>query len=181
MKKTETVQLLAVVNAAFPNMQVTEAMVSLWHELLGDLDFGIAKMAVKKLILESPYPPTIADVRKRAVEITTLPEERIDASEAWGEVMKAIRFYGYYREAEAMESMPPMVAKVAKYMGWQEICHSERPDVVRGQFLRMYETVANREKQDRLLPVAMRDEIRRLAEGMSMKMIEEGPESEWIS
>lgn len=181
MKKTETVQMMAVINAAFPNMQVTEAMVSLWHELLRDLSFDIAKMAVKKLILESPFPPTIADVRKRAVEIMTPSEDKIDASEAWGEVITAISFYGYYRESEALASMSPRTAKVAKYMGWQEICTSERPDVVRGQFLKMYETVANREKQDRLLPAAMRDEIQRLAEGMSIKMIEEGPEGEWIS
>lgn len=181
MKPTETIQLLAVINAAFPNMQVTEAMVNLWHELLGDLDFDLAKAAVKKLLLESPYPPSIADIRKRAAEIITPPEERIDASEAWGEVIRAIHRYGYYRQEEALASMSPRTAKVARYMGWQEICTSERPDVVRGQFMKMYETVANREKQERLLPASLRAEIKELVDSMSMKMLEEGPESEWIS
>ena len=181
MKKTETVQLLAVINAAFPNMQVTEAMVSLWHELLRDLEFNLAKAAVKKLLLESPYPPTIADIRKQVVEIATPPEDRIDAAQAWGEVMKAIRFYGYYRQEEALASMSPRTTKVVRYMGWQEICTSERPDVVRGQFMKMYETVANREKQERLLPASLRAEIKELVDSMSMKMLEEGPESEWIS
>jgi len=181
LRKTETVQLLAVVNAAFPNMQVTEVMVSLWHELLKDLDFKIAKLAVKKLILESPFSPTIADVRKRAIEIMTPPENRINASEAWGEVMDAIQYIGYYRQKDALESMSPITAKVIKYMGWQEICLSERPDVVRGQFLKMYEIVANRERQDRLLPAAMKEEIQRLANGMSMRMIEEGSKDGYIS
>jgi hypothetical protein len=181
LKKTETVQLLAVINAAFPNMQVTEAMVSLWYELLGDIDFGLAKAAVKKLLLQSPYPPTIADIRKQALEIATPSEDRIDAAEAWGEVIEAIRHYGYYRQKDALESMSPRTAKVVRYMGWQEICHSERPDVVRGQFLKMYEIIANREKQERLLPATLRAEIKKLADSMSLKMLEEGPKNEWIS
>lgn len=184
MKKTETVQLLAVINAAFPNMQVTEAMVNLWHELLGDIDFNLAKAAVKKLLLESPYPPTIADIRKQAVEIATPPEDRIDAAEAWGEVLRAIRFYGYYRQEEALESMSPRTAKVVRYMGWQEICLSEEPSVIRGQFLKMYNIVAEREKQERLLPVALKEEIQKLADKMSMKMLEGGKkedEEHWLA
>lgn len=163
MKKTETVQLLAVVNAAFPNMQVTEATVKLWHELLGDLDFNLAIAATKKLILESPYPPTIADIRKRAAEIMTPQEEMIDAAGAWGEVVRAVRKYGYYCEAEALESMSPQVAKVVRYIGWREICLSEEPGVVRGQFLKMYHQVTEREQKMRLLPQSLRDEIQKLA------------------
>ena len=185
MKKTETVQLLAVINAAFPNMQITEAMVDLWHELLGDIDFNLAKAAVKKLLLESPYPPTIADIRRQAMEIATPPEDRIDAAEAWGEVERAIRQYGYYREAEALASMSPRVAKVVKYLGWQEICLSEEPGVVRGQFLKMYTQVAEREQKERLLPAALKEDIKRLSDSMSMKMLEGGKqddeEQHWLA
>src|SRR5690606_10640790 len=126
----------------FKNKEELRPIVDLWAEMLADIPFPVVQMAVKKLILESPYPPTIADVRKRVAEIMTPPEDQINASEAWGEVMRAIRHYGYYQEAEALASMSPRAAKVARLMGWQEICHSERPDVVRGQFLKMYETVA---------------------------------------
>lgn len=172
MKKTKIVQLLAVINAAFPNMQVTEVMVDLWHELLGDIDFNLAKAAVKKLLLESPYPPTIADIRRQAMEIATPPKDRIDAAEAWGEVERAIRLYGHYRESEALASMSPRVAKVVKYLGWQEICLSEEPGVVRGQFLKMYAQVAEREQKERLLPASLRQEIQRIASSMNMKMLE---------
>lgn len=168
MKKTETVQLLAVINAAFPNIQITEAMVSLWHELLGDIDFNLAKAAVKKLLLESPYPPSIADIRKRAVEILTPEEEKIDAAEAWGEVERAMRFYGYYREAEALESMSPRVAKVVRWMGWRDICLSEEPGVVRGQFLKMYQQVTEREQKEKLLPERLKADIKMLSEKFTL-------------
>jgi hypothetical protein len=174
LKKTETVQLLAVVNAAFPNMQVTEVMVNIWHELLGDLDFGLAKAAVKKLLLESPYPPTIADIRKQVVQISTPLEDRIDGAQAWGEVEKAIQNYGYYRETEALANMPPRVAKVVRYIGWREICLSDEPGVVRGQFMKMFPQVAEREQKERLLPAALRKELHNVAE--SYKLIDSGVE-----
>ncbi len=174
MTKTETVKLLAVISAAFPNTQVTEATVALWHELLGDVDLNLALVAVKKLLLESPYPPTIADIRKRAVEIMTPLKDQVDAAEAWGEVEKAIRLYGYYSEAEALASMSPRVAKVVRYIGWREICLSEEPGVVRGQFLKMYQQVAEREQKEKLLPQGLRNEIQRLAAKINMKAIAGG-------
>lgn len=174
MTKTDTVKLLAVINAAYPNMQISEATVSVWHELLGDLDINLVLAATKKLILESPYPPTIADIRKRAVEIMTLPEDRIDAAEAWGEVEKAIRWYGYYSEAEALASMSPRTAKVVRYIGWREICLNEEPGVVRGQFLKMYQQVQERDRREMLLPAGLRNEIQRLASRMELKVIAGG-------
>lgn len=174
MTKTETVKLLAVISAAYPNMQVTEATVEIWNELLGDLELNIALTAAKKLILESPYPPTIADIRKRAVEVMTPPEDRIDAAEAWGEVQRAIRLYGYYREAEALQSMTPRTAKVVRLMGWREICLSEDLGVVRGQFMKMYQQTLDREQKGRLLPDALRNDIKKLTERHSLKVIEGG-------
>lgn len=165
MKKTEIVQLLAVINAAYPNMQVTEAMASIWYELLRDIDFATAQVAVKKLLLESPYPPTIADIRKQVASITS--PKQLDPAEAWGEVISAIHRYGYYRQEEALASMSPLVAKVVRYMGWQEICASEEPSVVRGQFLKMYQQMQERERQDALLPAQLKAEIDKIAEAHS--------------
>ena len=178
MTKTETVKLLAVISAAFPNIQVAEATVALWHELLGDLDLNLVLAATKKLILESPYPPTIADIRKQVVEITTPHDEKIDAATAWGEVEKAIQLYGYYREAEAMASMSPRTAKVVKYIGWQEISLSEEPGVVRGQFLKMYQQIAEREQKEKLLLQGLRDEMQRLVSRMNVKAIAGGEANE---
>lgn len=171
MKKTDIIKLLAIINTAFSNMQITESMVELWYELLGDLEFNLAIAAVKKLILESPFPPTIADIRKSAVEIMTPVEDRIDASTAWGEVARAIRLFGYPRPQEALESMSPRTRKVVEQMGWQEICQATEPGVVRGQFLRMYEAYSAREKQDALLPQKMRDEIKQIA---NLRLVEGG-------
>lgn len=172
MKKTDVIKILTMLSSAYPNMkEITEITVDIWYDCLKDIDVKVAIPAIKKHILESPFSPSVADVRKQIAEVTTPEEDRIDGSKAWGEVISAIRGYGYYRKEEALENMSPTTAKVVKYMGWQEICHSEKPDVVRGQFLKMYNTVAEREKQDRLLPGDFKKEINEIAENNGSKVL----------
>lgn len=164
MTESEVIKLLAMLAAAYPNMkEVNEIQVTLWHDCLKDIDSRVALAAIKKNILESPFPPTIADIRKQVTEVTALESEKLDGATAWGEAMKAIKHYGYYREKEALESMSPMTAKVVKYMGWEEICHSEKIDVVRGQFLKMYEALSKRANQERLLPTDFKEKMGEIA------------------
>ena len=105
MTKGETAKLLAVLAAAFPRFEVDDLKVQVWHEMLGDLDYSLASLAIKKLILESTFAPAIAEVRKAVAEI--LNPEGMTAAEAWGEVERAIRIYGCYRETEALERCRP--------------------------------------------------------------------------
>lgn len=164
MTKAETIKLLGMLSAAYPNMkEITELTVSIWHECLKDIDVNIALVAIKKNILESTYPPSIADIRKQIAEITTPEEMKIDSATAWGEVMNAIQNYGFYREAEALQSMSPITKKVVKYMSFREICLSENIGVTRGQFLKMYDVMAQREKQNNLLPESLNSEIKRIS------------------
>ncbi len=161
MTKGEVAKLLAVLAASYPKFEVDDLKVQVWHEMLGDLDYGIASLAIKKLILESTFPPSIAEVRKAVVEIQT--PEQTNGAQAWGEVVRAIRRYGYYDPDGAIQSKSNRTARVVQMIGWREICLSEEPGVVRGQFLKMYQQVAEREQKMRLLPQSLRDEIQKLA------------------
>jgi len=172
MTRAETAKILAVLAASYPKFEVDDLKVRVWHEMLGDLDYATANMAAKKLILENNFPPSIAEVRKAAMEI--LNPEVMTAAEAWGEVERAVRTYGYYRETEALESMSPSVAKVVEYIGWQNICLNEEPGVIRGQFLKMYQQVRERDRREMLLPADLRQGIQRLAGMMDVKAIAGG-------
>jgi len=175
MTRNEMSRLLAVIAAAFPRFQVDDSGITLnvWHEMLGDLDYAVATTAVKKLIMQNTFPPAIAEVRKAAMEI--LNPGQVTGSEAWGEVTKAIRDYGYYREDEALASMSPTTARVVRHMGWQDICMSEEPTgVLRGQFLRMYGQVADGEQEQQLLPAGLREQIGKLAAGKDLRLVEGG-------
>ena len=163
MKKKEVIKLLGIIAAAYPNMkEVDEVTVAIWYECLKDVDVKPAQAAVKKHILESIFPPSIADIRKQVVAVTMPEGQKLDGATAWGEVVSAIKNYGIYREKEALASMSETTRKVVKYMGWREICLSENPGVVRGQFLKMYDAITQREKQNQLLPETFRQEIKQI-------------------
>jgi hypothetical protein len=61
-----------------------------------------------------------------------------------------------------------------KYIGWREICLSEEPGVVRGQFLKMYEQLQERERKEALLPESLKNEIGQLARQHTLKSLESG-------
>lgn len=172
MTKGEVAKLLVVLAASYPKFEVDDLKVQVWYEMLGDLDYDVANIAIKKIIMLNTFPPAIAEVRKAAIEISS--PRGLTAAEAWGEVIRAIRDYGYYREKEAMASMSPITAQVVRYLGWREICLSEEPEILRAHFLKMYDQVAAREQKKQLLSPTMQTEIKKLAKKYDIRLIEGG-------
>ncbi len=172
MTKGEVAKLLVVLAASYPKFEVDDLKVQVWYEMLGDLDYDVANIAIKKIIMLNTFPPAIAEVRKAAIEISS--PRGLTAAEAWGEVIRAIRDYGYYREKEAMASMSPITAQVVRYLGWREICLSEEPEILRAHFLKMYDQVAAREQEKQLLSPTMQTEIKKIAKKYDLRLIEGG-------
>lgn len=154
-------RILGVIAAAYPAFKIDNVMqVKIWHESLKDYDYEQIKMAVQKHILENKWPPSIAEVREGVVNVTT--EALPDKDQAWDQALEAMQKYGVYRASDAMASMHPVVAKAAKSMGWREMCHSDNIGVVRGQFLKIYETMQKREHEDKILPQALNEGIKEM-------------------
>lgn len=162
---------MALVSAAWPKFEISDDRVLLWHELLEDVDFATALVALKKLMLENEFPPSIAEIRRAIAEVTTPESERLEAGEAWAQVRQAIRAFGYYRELEALESLPPAVAEAVRAIGWQEICATEEPEVVRAQFMRIYESIRKRRMEKALIPVRLQEHIAALSAGRELKAL----------
>ncbi len=181
MNKKEVVKIFALLSAAYPKFEslnilkspeLAETTIELWYKMLGDVDYQVIELAIQKHVLSSPFPPSIADIRKSAIEVMTPVNEKLDAATAWGEVEAAIRKFGSWGESEALESMSPRTARVVRYLNWQEICLSDKLGVIRGQFINMYGQVEQRENKDRLLPAKLRNEIESIAAGFSLKLVE---------
>lgn len=75
MTKKETVQILAILKAAYPNfykdMSAEEAQgtISVWALQFADLPADIVLMALNKAISTSKYPPTIAEIKDKMKSI----------------------------------------------------------------------------------------------------------------
>lgn len=150
MLPAEIAKLLTVIAANYPNFTVDEVKHALWSEMLADIDYPTANMAVKRHIATCRFAPTIAEIREQAVIVAGC--EEITAAEAWGELMQAVRRHGYYHESEGLASLSPETRRVAEMITWREINLNENLDVLRGQFLRMYQTVHERAKREAQLP-----------------------------
>lgn len=168
MNKREIINLLAIATANFPTMQERDMKPTaiLWEKSLSDIPYDIAEKALIKVLSTSRFFPTIAEIREAAVQITH--PRTLDAIEAWSLINQAIRKYGYYREKEGLESLPPEVAEMAKRFSWRELCLNENPDTLRAQFRMAWETQSKRKKEVMALPTEIRTMIDGLASNMKM-------------
>lgn len=147
-----------------------------WYNLLSDLPYKLVEAAMHNHILQSnsPFFPSINEIRTKALEIVS--PETTTAAEAWGEVLRAVQYYGIYNIEEGLKSLKPLTRRVTEAVGFRTICIASEDEigVVRGQFLKMYEQMANRERQAALLPDGMKKKLHELAEGKGLKSIGKG-------
>lgn len=138
MEQMDFLKIGEVLRTAYPkaNIMPNQAAMQVWYEMLKDLDTRNVQAAVRAYIATKRYPPTVADIRAMA----TPP--KADWSDAWGEVMEAVKRYGYSRPMEALKSMKPETRRIVERFGWQEICQSDNIGVLRGQFKAAYEAAA---------------------------------------
>lgn len=171
MTLQETMSVMKILSVTYPRDAAyndpgkVANTAEVWTMLLEDLPAQLVLVAVKKHCLTSRFPPTIAEIREAAT-VTANPTLQTTPAEAWGEVTKAIRWYGVYREEEALASMSEQTRAVVKTIGWKDLCICEEPDIIRGQFRRAYETMATRRKESALLPEAFRQQIDSIGKDM---------------
>jgi len=168
MTVQETTKIVNALKVAYPRYaeQIQEnkqGMISLFAFMFKDVPYEVVSCALQKFILESPYPPTVHDLYKEVMAFTKpdIPDE----DEAWYEVARAIRLYGYYRHEEAFDSMSEVVRDVVKTIGWSEICLSKNIDLVREQFIRLYSIARQRKEQEMLMPKTLKRHIDKLTKG----------------
>lgn len=180
MTKPETVALFALISTLFPResafKNATKATVEAWAEMLQDIPFDHAKAAVKAAVATSPFPPSIAEIRDYATRLTG--PRRLTAEEAWGIASECIRNYGtrtvpkdgyadkvyeFVRfgepvrvrpsglEYEAKRHCPEDVWALLQRMGYRDICESDNPDVVRGQFIKAWSSHDTEAKEVRVI------------------------------
>jgi hypothetical protein len=161
MTQKEMTLVLKMISEAYQNFELSEAKFEVWYELLGDLNFEVVKVAVEALIAQSSFVPTIADIRKKVLEIVNpLP----DASEAYLEVREAIKRYGYDGGSVALKHLSPLAAEVCKRLGWRNMCLSENPEAVREQFFTLYSELREKAQKDLIVPEHVKQKMFALQE-----------------
>ena len=169
MTKIEFAKIAAAICAYYPqgNILPNEAAAELWFRQLEDIPYETAVVALNKWVATNKRPPTIADIREAALEVST--DAIPDWSEAWETVLSAIRRFGPYRQEEAMASLDDMTRTVVRRLGFMTLCSSENIAADRANFRTIYQVVAERRRKDAQLPEPLRlaiESSRRTAEAI---------------
>lgn len=166
MNKKETTQIIALLVGNYSSVadkpeSVKRMMVNTWYECLNDLDYNVVLCAVKKTIIESPYPPTIHDIRKNAVEILN-PNKGKSPMEAWQEAYKMICSGTYMTKEqfnEHSEEVKKFFGNSVENLRSYSINENFNVDVVRSNFLKQYERIEKETKEWKMLPMEMKSLI----------------------
>ena len=165
MDKKEFAVWASAMRTYFPryNMLPNPEAMDLWYQELKDLPYPVASAALRKWVGTEKWPPSIAEIRATAGELVNGPAA--DWGQGWQEVQQAVRRFGWCREKEAMDSLSPAARTAAQRIGWQDICTSENMETLRAQFRQVFQTEAQRQRQDAL----MAPEMKALISGITMK------------
>lgn len=136
-----------------------------YFDLLGDMTAETLMTAVKRVLLKHKFAtfPSIAELREAALSTVRGEVTALSPGEAWGLAWKLIgrtdpEVDGSF--ARAAKDAPPLVLRAIEAYGLNALCYGDEPiTVVRAQFLRIYERLAEREREAALLPAAVRREI----------------------
>ena len=181
MNKQETVQIITLLAGNYNKIaektkEQKQMMINTWYECLNDLDYETVLQAVKKTIINSEYPPTIHEIRKNAIEMVN-PSTNKSAIEAWNEAYKMI-CNGLYMTEEQFNNASPIVKRFfGNLRQVRELAQTDSDvinTVTKGQFLKQYDVLVDRETQNKMLPENIKEYITKLTANFNIKQLEEG-------
>ncbi len=175
MTKAETALLLQTIMVLYPasKLRADELTVGLWHEMLRDIPGELAGLAVRRMAAVLKYPPSVADIREAVATAEREARGELSAGDAWAQVMRAVRQYGYYRPEEAHAALGDDIWRVVMMLGgWDELCMGEGALAVKSaQFERRYQAYVDQRAQAVQIPAAVRERMAALMAPAMQRMI----------
>ena len=133
MTESEIAQLIAVMQAAWPERNWKGPALMVYQIGLDDIPYEAANAAVGMLIKRSTFCPSPAEIRQVATESLAADIPTVD--QALGELQEAlIRYWPHQTPAFSH----PLIANAVRAIGWRQISESERPGVERAHFRDVY-------------------------------------------
>ena len=155
--RDETIDLLMMVQAAFPNYKPPDKTVAVntWFLMLADYPYQQVQMALKAYIATdtSGFAPSIGQIIDKMQMINSHAEQ--NEMEAWSLVSKALR-NGNYKSREEFEKLPDLVKEAVgspeNIHNWAQSDIKSIESVIQSNFIKSYRLVVNRQKEIQKLP-----------------------------
>ena len=146
--------------AAFPrdNFIPNEYTFNLWYTALQDIPYPSLNKASTSYIMSNRFPPTIADIRQLAYDLSAQPDELPSA--AWNQLLRALREAYAPDSEEVWNQLPDITKKIvggyATFRAWGNTELSALESVQRPMFVKRFEEYSQRERQAAAIPQALR-------------------------
>ena len=184
MTRDETIDLLSVLKAAYPNFykdmtrRDADHVISLWFEMFKDEPAPLVILAVKRHIATDTkgFPPHIGAIKDAIVKIQQ-PEEMTEI-EAWNMVRSAIRSYSWDAK-EQFDKLPPVLQRLvgspSQLVEWGQMDADAVSSVVASNFQRSYKARAAQEREFLALPADVKEAMMLISDGMKMPELPAAP------
>lgn len=146
--------------AAFPrdNFIPNEYTFNLWYTALQDIPYPSLNKASTSYIMSNRFPPTIADIRQLAYDLSAQPDELPSA--AWNQLLRALREAYAPDSEEVWNQLPDITKKIvggyATFRAWGNTELSALESVQRPMFVKRFEEYSQRERKAAAIPQALR-------------------------
>jgi len=181
MTQPETLEILSVLKAAYPNYFRTmkrrdaESMVSLWASMFADIPAPIIAAAVKAHIATNTFFPSISEINEAAYRLAH--QDALTEQEAWNIVARAVENSGYH-SVEEFSKLPETIQRIVgspnRLREWALMDIETINSVVASNFQRSYRARSASEREYLSLPEDVRQTISQLTNGFAMPGLEAG-------
>lgn len=149
--RKDIVKTITLLKVTFPNSlkdlseEELKMMIDVWCEDFKDTTKEDFSKAIKEIRYTNKFFPSVSDIKEKIAKYKTsnIP----DAEDEWQEVLNAVRYFGSYREQQALENLKPYTAKIVKYIGYYRICTSTQEEQVwnKKNFIEEYNALKDKE------------------------------------
>jgi hypothetical protein len=161
----QVTKILMALWSTYPNpRELTEIDFNVYAYQLKDLDRDVLQLAADAHCCTVRFPPSVAELRDWAVKLQERANGVLTPYEAWAEVERSFRTHGLYKGPP--EWSHPLIGETIKTLGsYADLCRSTNHVADRAHFLRAYEALLEKYREEQRLPPHIRDAIRRLKDG----------------
>lgn len=182
MHKAEFATIMAYVEAGC-GKGLTPAAMDVYFDLLGDLPAELMATAARRVLCEHVWAtfPSVAELRQAAAATAQGTITAMSGHEAWAIAAKFGRAYDpeqngtwttrrngeaktYGSMAESLlDGVPPLVVEAMRAFGFVALANCDE-NFARPQFIKIYESLSEREERRALMPPSVRVAVDAIAE-----------------
>ena len=178
MTRDEVINILMVIQAAYPNYKPQDKTVAVntWYMMLKDYEKEVVEAALKIYIASdtSGFAPAIGQLIDKINTVTAPPE--LNSMAAWGLVSTALRNGNYGAEQE-FEKLPSTVKKAVgspdNLRHWAQSDSKSIETVIQSNFIHTYEAEVRRKNEAAKTPPDVRALIDKIS---NQKLLKSGKE-----